>query len=536
MALSDRTKHGPSSTEATVQNMLDTLGAAVLHVLAAPCGLTGVVRGSVIFDPVDPLPDGRDCALLLVGLRVDDPRAITAVQEAARAGFVAVVVKLRGGDPALLVTEASTHGLAVLATADLMPWRQLDALMASVLGAGRLPAEATSSGGDTLFALANALAAVIGGSVAIEDLEQRVLAYSSLDGQRIDPLRERGILDRQVPDYPHHRGQYLEVLQSAGVVRFPAIDDELPRAAVAVRAGDLPLGTIWAIEGESGLGADGERTLRDGAAMAALPLLRGQDVVEREQNLRGELLRAALAGAQLGEDRGERLGLAPDTQFCIVAFAPTDAEDQAVLVPRVGHAVGRYVVAYRPDAIPAVLPHAVYVLAPGSSSSARRLAQGALPALQRAAGVRLRAALSAPTHDLAELPVLRREVDSVLHAAAADGRAPLVCTVTDVHAQVLLDRLSDLLVRDPRLRHPGIQSLTDHDVQHGTDYGATVLAWLNAQSDIAGAAAILNIHPNTLRYRLRRLQERFDIDLADPDVRLSSWLQLRGVKAAPAQA
>ena len=536
MTLSDRTKTDASSGQSTVQTLVETLGATVLHVLAAPRGLTNPVRGTDIFDPVDPLPDGHDRVLLLVGLRVDEARALTAVREAAREGFVAVVVKLRDSDSEPLVTEASRHGLAVLATADLMPWRQLDALMASVLGASRLPAEATSSSGDTLFALANALAAVVGGSVAIEDLEQRVLAYSSLDGQRIDPLRERGILDRQVPDYPHHRGQYLEVLQSDGVVRFPAIDDELPRAAVAVRAGDLPLGTIWAIEGGDGLGPEAERALRDGARMAALPLLRGQDVVEREQNLRGELLRAALAGAHLAEDTGERLGLAAHSQFCIIAFAPIEVDEQGVLVPRVGHAVGRYVVAYRPDAIPAVLPHAVYVLAPGSGSSARRLAQGALPALQRAAGAKLRAALSAPTHDPADLPVLRREVDAVLRAAAADARAPLVCTVTDVHAQLLLDRLADVLVRDPRLRHPGIQGLTDHDAEHGTDYGATVLAWLNAQSDIAAAAATLNIHPNTLRYRLRRIQERFDIDLAEPDVCLSSWLQLRGVRVSATHA
>jgi hypothetical protein len=52
---------------------------------------------------------------------------------------------------------------------------------------------------EELFALANAVAAVIGGSVAIEDLDHRVLAYSSIPGQRIDDLRRRGILERRVP-------------------------------------------------------------------------------------------------------------------------------------------------------------------------------------------------------------------------------------------------------------------------------------------------------------------------------------------------
>ncbi|MFG2826233.1 hypothetical protein ACGFWI_01925 [Streptomyces sp. NPDC048434] len=70
---------------------------------------------------------------------------------------------------------------------------------------------------EELFALANAVAAVIGGSVAIEDLDHRVLAYSSVPGQRIDELRRRGILDRRVPDEPEQRRQYREVLGAPGV-------------------------------------------------------------------------------------------------------------------------------------------------------------------------------------------------------------------------------------------------------------------------------------------------------------------------------
>ncbi|MER7164168.1 PucR family transcriptional regulator, partial [Streptomyces lydicus] len=93
---------------------------------------------------------------------------------------------------------------------------------------------------EELFALANAVAAVIGGSVAIEDLDHRVLAYSSLPGQRIDELRRRGILERRVPDDPEQLRQYREVLGARGVVRPPVLaPDELPRAAAAIRAGDL---------------------------------------------------------------------------------------------------------------------------------------------------------------------------------------------------------------------------------------------------------------------------------------------------------
>ncbi|UUU31885.1 helix-turn-helix domain-containing protein [Streptomyces sp. CA-210063] len=54
-----------------------------------------------------------------------------------------------------------------------------------------------------------------------------------------------------------------------------------------------------------------------------------------------------------------------------------------------------------------------------------------------------------------------------------------------------------------------------------------VLAWLDAVGNVAEAATRLGVHTNTLRYRLRRTAELFDISLDDPDDRLSLWLQLR---------
>jgi DNA-binding PucR family transcriptional regulator len=196
-------------------------------------------------------------------------------------------------------------------------------------------------------------------------------------------------------------------------------------------------------------------------------------------------------------------------------------------VTRVGSAAARYVAAYRPEAVTTTTSHAVYVVAPGSEEVVQRLANGALPSLRQAAGAAVRAAVSAPCRDLGELAVLRKETDAILRAAAVDPAAPVVATVADVHARILLDRVSDELGREVRLRHPGVSRMVAHDCKHGTDYASTVLIWLEAQSDVSSAAARLQVHPNTLRYRLRRVQERFGLDLVDADTRLSVWLQLR---------
>jgi DNA-binding PucR family transcriptional regulator len=46
------------------------------------------------------------------------------------------------------------------------------------------------------------------------------------------------------------------------------------------------------------------------------------------------------------------------------------------------------------------------------------------------------------------------------------------------------------------------------------------------------AAANVGVHPNTFRYRLRRLVTMFDLHLGDPDERLVLGLQLRLLPAS----
>ncbi|MBT2442721.1 helix-turn-helix domain-containing protein [Streptomyces sp. ISL-36] len=389
--------------------------------------------------------------------------------------------------------------------------------------------------GEELFALADAIAAVIGGSVAIEDLDARVLAYSTRPGQRIDELRRQGILGRRVPDQSgpqaeRQQRQYRQVLAATGVVRLPGLaEDELPRAAVAIRAGDLPLGTIWAIVDGGRLDAAGEQALLEGALTAALHMLRRRGAVALELHAREEALRAGLDGTAPAPEIAYRLGLPARSPLTLLGFAPAGTSPPAAaLLARTGSDLGRHWAAVRPSASVATGPRAVYALLPGEDpASARRLAEQALAAVARPRAEPLRAAVSRTGAGLADLAALRAEVDDVLQVITADETARPVAMLTDVHAHVLLAHLADELERRPRLRHPGVEAMLEHDrVQH-THYAASVTAWLDAVGNVGEAARRLTIHQNTLKYRLRRARELFGLDLDDPDDRLSCWLQLR---------
>ncbi|ALG09354.1 PucR family transcriptional regulator [Kibdelosporangium phytohabitans] len=392
--------------------------------------------------------------------------------------------------------------------------------------------ESPNAGGtsEELYALADAMAAVIGGSVSIEDLDNRVLAYSSIPEQRIDELRRRGILDRRVPDepdQPEQQRQYRQVLAATGVVRLPILaPDELPRAAVAIRAGERPLGTIWAIEGATPMDATGESALLDGARLAATHLLRHWGAAELDRQSREDALRGLLVGDGTTSEARVRLGLPDPPRLTLLAFAPVGSSP---LDARLSTATARHWAAVSAEAATATINRTVYVLLTDDPpATARRLAERAVAALCSTLDAPVRCAQSRTTNDITEMPALRTEVDGILRVTTADPGGLAVAALGDVHASVLLTHVADELARHPNLRHPGIEAMLEHDRTRRTNYAASVTAWLDAAGNIGEAARRLTVHPNTLKYRLRRVHDLFGVDLfGHPDDRLSCWLQLR---------
>jgi DNA-binding PucR family transcriptional regulator len=106
-----------------------------------------------------------------------------------------------------------------------------------------------------------------------------------------------------------------------------------------------------------------------------------------------------------------------------------------------------------------------------------------------------------------------------------------VAAFADLRPQVLLSEVVDFLAGRPRGRDPWLTTLADYDDRHGAALIPSLIAYLDALGDVRRAAGGLGIHPNTLRYRVRRCLEVSGLDLDDPDQRLLAQLQLRLVRA-----
>ena len=98
--------------------------------------------------------------------------------------------------------------------------------------------------------------------------------------------------------------------------------------------------------------------------------------------------------------------------------------------------------------------------------------------------------------------------------------------VDELQARMVVLRLRDLCLERPELRTGRLQSLVDSDRDRGTSYVQTLQAFLDAFGDVRAAAEVVRVHPNTFRYRLRRLSELAGLDLDDPVERLVAHLQL----------
>ncbi|RII17790.1 hypothetical protein DSC45_12880 [Streptomyces sp. YIM 130001] len=544
----------PTAGGPALEHLLALVPPGVLDVVAAPAGLGAPVADVVLHDPGEaPGPDAAHLVLLAIGMDTASPDAADVVRGAGRAGAAAVVVRHGGPDtdPGLLAA-AGESGVVVLGRRAGQGWTETLGQLRTALaysGSSGLAAVDGLRLGD-LPGLANTVADLVGGAITVEDPQSRVLAYSRMDHEP-DALRRLTILGQQVPRWRvaelRESGFLQELWNSGDVVRLPADDRFAERLAIAVRLGSEVLGSLWAAGDGQPLAEEAVAALHT-AARAAVPHLAHHQMWGRAAaRAREAAVRAVLEGGADAARSAQEVGVEPDRPYTVLVVEAYDGRSfggdpgtgagRPGLVGATEHRVldvlALQATAYRPGAVTARSGRRLHVLVPGAADDgelARRLVAtaGSVPRSVVFAG----AGPAAP--DLAGLPASREEAELVVRvlrerAAARPAGEPesAAATCSEVTAPTAALRMLDLLapLRDSL---PGpVHALVEHDRAHGSGYGASVAAYLDAFGDASQAAERLGVHPNTLRYRLRRARELFGVDLSDPTMRLLADIGLR---------
>ncbi|OSC23113.1 transcriptional regulator [Mycobacterium vulneris] len=519
--------------------LLLALDATLVSLVDAPRGLDLPVGSAALIDSDDVrlgMAAAAGSADVFFLLGVGDDEALRWVDKQARERVpVAVFVK----EPSnALVAKAVAAGSAVVAADPRARWERLYQLVNHVLEHHGDRADAADDSGTDLFGLAQSLADRIHGMVSIENAQSHVLAYSASNDEA-DELRRLSILGRAGP--PEHLqwiGQWgiFDALRSGGDVVRVAERPELglrPRLAVGIyrpapdaRRPPVFAGTIWVQEGSQPLADDAEEMLRGAAVLAARIMsrlaARPSTHARRVQQLLGLADAETLAHVDVAAVAGE-LGLPADGDAALIGWDPADGSPPGH--GRLADVIALSASAFRADAQVASNGARTYVLLPQTRNrSVASWVRGTIGAMRAELGVQLRAAIAAPVAGLAGIAAARIEVDRVLDSAE---RHPIsfgqVTSLAEARTTVLLDEIVTLVGGHERLIDPRIVALRDGDPV----LAQTLRVYLDAFGDIAAAARALRVHPNTVRYRVRRIEKLLSTSLADPEVRLLFSLGLR---------
>lgn len=375
------------------------------------------------------------------------------------------------------------------------------------------------TGGD-LFDLATALAGLVGAPVTIEDPDTIVIAYSGGD-QAVDQARIDTILGRQVPVH------YREAIAATGVFERLASSDEVttvdlpdlemvPRAVVAVRDRGRLVGSIWAaIPG--GPSEVQRQALTEAAPVVAARLRLEHDRADAGRRERADVVSTLLRGGEDAEQVAAERGMSGP--WSVVAIRGTGPD----VVRRLVGPLTLHLTAIAPSALAAALDAGMYAVLP-ASSAARILGDF----LRRYGGSEgLVVGIGCATEHPGDLGESRLVADQVADALARRGRTGTVAGLDDALGDVLVDRLEGFLNRH---RHASpLTRLERHDRDHAAGLVDAVRAFLDA-GEVSVAAAALNVHPNTVRNRLRRAKEHCAVDLSDPATRMVLMVDLRVVR------
>ncbi|SFP32311.1 DNA-binding transcriptional regulator, PucR family [Amycolatopsis arida] len=511
----------------SVRAVVDRVGPTLLHVVHLP------EHCPTVADVVIAEPGGRGhlaAGDLVLGVATTDPaEAVELIRHSGQRAAAAVLLKPPlPGRPAIRRAARST-GIGLVEVHAGTSWAQLVWLLRTVLDAIADESETLENGGDPgasdLFRLADAVASVVDAPVTIEDTNSRVLAYSARQ-DLTDPARVSTIMGRRIPDDVlarfRSRGVFRELSRGRQTIFVPAQQDgTLPRLIVPIRMGGELLGSMWAVV--SGPVSD-ERAaaFADAAPVVALHLLRRRAHADAQRRASAELLRAVLQGkagpraalAELDLAEGPHRVVAVDTARGDGRDV-TDGEGlRLALLERISHGIGRRPVATE-------LGGLLYAVVPEAGGQGDwpelRAALGSIPEVRAAAG---------SAGEIDALARSRAEAEEALGLLRAGLVPGPVVTHDDVWTALVLHRAATAAAGADVTALGPLDRLRAHDRTQRTEYVDTLYQWLRHPGDPRRAARTLRIHPNTLRYRMRRLLELTGVNLDDPDVRLALLTQL----------
>lgn len=522
------------SAPVTLADLVEILDAEVLE---APRGLAVLVGRVVVLDEVDFSVDGPGLASNAVVLMVGSTVGIPDLARNGQPGSSFGALIVRGELSAAQLDFALGAQAAVLRITPRTSWNEV-IRRADRIGTDDDSVEFRDSaaGSLDLFGVADTAASIAGGPVTIEDTLHRILAYSA-DQSDSDNVRIQTLLHRRTPaaviEQLRRDGQLRTVLASREPVLLQKVSPESgPRLVVPIRSNDEVLGLLWAAlpVGTTRLGSGVRAGFKRCADRAATHLVQIDGILGRVRRIEVEQL-ARLLHSGVETNYADLPGAVSDRVHWVAATAFELSPDRRTHArARVVHVLDRARLTGDAQLIVGDLNDLLYVVVSAPAAQAAVVHRiTALIAEVPGTTIGLSTAVSARS----EMPRARLQAERALSVARRTDAVARIAVFDDVWPAAALLRLATSPLSSEITSSGPVRRLIELDQANGTEYADTLREYLLSGADSREAATRLNVHVNTVRYRIAKIRDEIAVDIDDPLVRLVITLQLKIIQLQP---
>jgi purine catabolism regulator len=296
-------------------------------------------------------------------------------------------------------------------------------------------------------------------------------------------------------------------------------------------------GYLSLVDSQEALDDFDRMVLSYGADVCAIELAKSRAIAFAVEQARGDWVQMWLSGTPADDDlmstRAQQAGFDPETAYVVVVFRATTEQGASLpleaLIPlvrddmvrrQVAGAVGQYV-----DVIVALYPLDNAMPTP----RVRQIVDDVRTQLAtRSPSGLVASGISRPSSGLSALREAYREAKDAVSISNELGDREQTTFYGDLKLfQLLLALKERNLDQMRRFYVETLGPLVEHDERKQGDLIRTLSGFFEANGNLAKAANELNVHRNTLVYRLERISELTGLNLEDPENRLILHLALK---------
>lgn len=392
---------------------------------------------------------------------------------------------------------------------------------------------------DSLEQFADVISEFLHCPITIEDANHRLLAYST-HGESTDPARIATIIGRRVPEHVINslwkEGVIPSLLSSRDPIRVKTMDDIglANRVAISIWKNDQVLGFIWALEVEKSLNEADLECLKSAAEAAQNKLIQVQTrknkKEEQYQEFFWQLLTSHLHSNEEIINKFHMLQMAPPSLYSVVVFQFSHSitrEEEKEIIYLLKTVQQPKIPLYTIDRKQLILFISVDQI-DEPIKTLNSFCERFINKMKERYGIdSLIHGYSSLYSDFLKVEKSYQEALTVLKIK---GKFPY--EAKDIHCYQglgvykYIDVLLEKAVKG-QYDNISLKRLHEYDKKNNSDLVETLEVYLNKDCNVHEAAKALNVHANTLTYRLKRISEVGNINLKDANQKITLFLDLK---------